>query len=349
MANVPGNSDTSFTPLFDKVGCFTDVHLGLKSNSSVHLDDCLRFVDWFIEECRARGVKKGIFLGDFHHSRHNLNVSTLNVSILVFKKLSDYFDEFWFIVGNHDLFYRDKRDLNSVEFARDFPNIHIVDRHFVEGGVAILPWLVSDEWKKVQNYDVKYVFGHFELPYFKMNAMVEMPDHGGLNATMFTKPDYVFSGHFHKRQAKGNVHYIGNCFPHNYADVDDVERGAMFLEWGGDPVYVNWPDCPKYKVVNLSDLIDRHSEILDQYTHCRIKIDIPISYEEANFIRENFSAQYSPRELQLIPIKEQADDMEGVDINFESVDQTVLNQLDTIESSTIDKQLLVKIYQEIEA
>lgn len=339
----------SFTPLFDKVGMFTDLHVGLKSNSHIHLTDCERFIDWFIAECAARGVKKGLFLGDFHHSRHNINVASLNCSIRILKKLNDYFDDFWFILGNHDLFYRDKRDLNSVEFARELPNIHMIDYHHIEGGVAILPWLVGEEWKKVQDYDVKYIFGHFELPRFKMNAMVEMPDHGGLNDTMFTKPDYVFSGHFHKRQAKGNVHYIGNAFPHNYADVDDVERGAMFLEWGGEPVYVNWEDCPKYKVVMLSDLIDNHGKILDQYTHCRIKIDIPITFEEANFIRENFVSQYSPRELQLIPIKDKVDENIGTDIVFESVDKTVLNQLETIESSSIDKEVLIKIYQELDS
>ncbi len=31
----------------------------------------------------------------------------------------------------------------------------------------------------------KYVFGHFELPYFKMNAMVEMPDVGGIQTDHF--------------------------------------------------------------------------------------------------------------------------------------------------------------------
>ena len=65
-----------------------------------------------------------------------------------------------------------------------------------------------------------------------------------------TGPEYVFSGHFHKRQYKNNIHYIGNAFPHNYADAGDWERGAMFLTWGEEPSYVNWPDCPKYKTLN---------------------------------------------------------------------------------------------------
>ena len=34
--------------LFKKVACFTDIHFGLKSNSSVHNQDCEDFVDWYI-------------------------------------------------------------------------------------------------------------------------------------------------------------------------------------------------------------------------------------------------------------------------------------------------------------
>ena len=35
---------------------------------------------------------------------------------------------------------------------------------------------------------------------------------------------YVFSGHFHRRQVKGNIHYIGNTFPHNYSDANDFNH-----------------------------------------------------------------------------------------------------------------------------
>jgi hypothetical protein len=223
----------------------------------------------------------------------------------------------------------------------------MVDEHFLQDDVAIIPWLVGDEYKQVAKMKCKYMFGHFELPYFKMNAMVEMPDHGGISDKMLSGPEYVFSGHFHKRQYKNNIHYIGNAFPHNYADVGDDERGAMFLTWGEEPQYVNWTECPKYRVFTLKELLDDHQNLLDEYTFARVKLDVSISYEEANFIREKFAQQYNVRELQLIPIKEE-EEFEGGDITFESVDQIVLQQLDTIESNTVQKDLLVEIYNSIE-
>ena len=334
--------------LFKKAACFTDIHYGLKQNSRLHLDDCHRYIDWFITEAKARDCETCIFLGDWSHHRASVNIATMNASIKDFKKLNDAFEKVYFITGNHDLYYRDKRELNSIEYARDLSNFVMVDEWLVQDDVAIIPWLVGDEHKKIKKIKAKYMFGHFELPYFKMNAMVEMPDHGGIKSDMLSGPDYVFSGHFHKRQYKDNIHYIGNAFPHNYADAGDIERGAMFLEWDKEPEYVNWADCPKYMVITLSDMLDKHHELLDKYTHARVKLDIPISYEEANFIREKMAEQYDVRELQLMPIKEEQEEYEGGDISFESVDQIVVAQLDQLESDTVDKNKLIEIYNGLE-
>lgn len=334
--------------LFKNAACFTDIHYGLKQNSRLHLSDCERFIDWFIAEAKARNAETCIFLGDWHHHRASVNIATMNQSIRDLKKLNDAFEKVYVILGNHDLYYREKRDLNSIEFARDLPNIVMIDEHFLQDDVAIIPWLCGDEYKQVAKMECKYMFAHLELPYFKMNALVEMPDHGGINDKMLSKPDYVFSGHFHKRQYKNNIHYIGNAFPHNYADVGDVDRGAMFLEWGKEPQYVNWLECPKYKSFTLKELLDQHETLLDEYTYARVKLDISISYEEANFIREKFAEQYNVRELQLIPIKEEEEAYEGGEIKFESVDQIVITQLETIDSNTIDRQRLIDIYNGIE-
>ena len=334
--------------LFQTAACFTDIHYGLKSNSHTHLADCHRYMDWFITEAKARNAETCIFLGDWSHQRASVNIATMNASIKDLKKLNDNFSKVYFITGNHDLYYRDKRELNSVEYARDLPNFVMVDEWFIQDDVAIIPWLVQDEWRKIKKIKAKYMFGHLELPYFKMNAMVEMPDHGGLQSDHLTGPEYVFSGHFHKRQYKNNIHYIGNAFPHNYADAGDWERGAMFLDWGSEPQYVNWPECPKYKTLKLSDLLSDHQNLLDEYTYARVKLDIDISYEEANFIRENFSDQYNVREISLLPIKDNHEEFDGGDIQFESVNQIVLSQLDTIESQTIKKDVLIDIYNGLE-
>ena len=335
--------------LFKKVAVCTDIHFGLKSNSLVHNQDCSDFIDWFIATARQNGCETGMFLGDWSHQRAAINMQTLQYSLRSLEKLSAAFDRFYFIPGNHDLYYRDRRDIYSTEWARHIPNIQIVNDWFQDGDVVIAPWLVGDDHLRIPKLKGQYMFGHFELPHFKMNAMVEMPDHGEIKVESFGGFDRVFSGHFHLRQQKKNIHYIGNCFPHNYADAGDDQRGMMTLEWGQTPVFHAWTGQPLYKVLKLSQVIDSAPALLAANMHVRVELDIDISYEEANFIKDTFVKDYNLREMALIPVKSTAvdADMAPGEVKFESVDQIVTDQLTNIESEFYDPKLLLKIYQNL--
>ena len=336
--------------LFNKIAVCTDIHFGNKSNSLTHNKDCEDFVDWFIATAQENNCETAIFLGDWHHHRASINVSTLNYSLRSLEKLGSSFDNFYFITGNHDLYYRDRRDLNSVEFASRFTGVTIVNEPFSAGNCAIVPWLVGDDYKKLKKVKAKYIFGHFELPHFYMNAMIQMPETNELHAEDMHKADYVFSGHFHKRQQRNNVVYVGNCFPHNYSDAWDDDRGMMMLEWDGEPEFVAWPDAPSYKTLKLSQLLDDPGSHLTEKTYARVVMDIDISYEEANYVKETFAEQFKMRELSLLPNKEKLDlDIlnEDIELNFDSIDSIVIDQLSNIESEHYDPQMLLDIYRSI--
>lgn len=335
--------------LFKKVACFTDLHVGLKGNSAVHLRDCEEFVDWFILEAQKAGCETCIFMGDWHHNRNSINLITLDTSIRCLEKLGAAFKQFFWFPGNHDLYYKDKRDVHSSAFGKHIPGVTVVDGVQTLDDVTLVPWLIGDEWKDMKKIKSKYVFGHFELPLFYMNAMVQMPDHGELQAQDFGNPDYVFSGHFHKRQHKENIVYIGNAFPHNFADTWDDERGMMILEWGGVPEYVNWPDCPKYRTLKLSRLIDEKDTIMKSKMYLKVNMDINVSYEEANFLKETFMNDYDIREISMIQEKVNMDTGvdTAIDSKFESVDQIVTEEIVKINSEQFEQKLLLDIYNNL--
>ena len=337
------------TNLFRKAAIFTDIHFGLKSNSVLHNEDCLAFVKWATAKAREEGCETCLFLGDLHNTRASLNIVTLNYSLRALEHLNANFERVYFIPGNHDLYYRDKRDIQSVEWAKHLPNVEICNDWFSSGGVVIAPWLVGDDHKRFAKLKGDYLFGHFELPGYLMNAMIEMPDHGEIKREDLGGFGHVYTGHFHKRQTKKNITYIGNAFPHNYADAGDDERGLTILEWGQDPVYHAWPGQPTYRVYNLANLIDNAANLLQPKMHVRVNLDIEISYEEANFIKETFIKDYQLREMALIPNKSAGveEDLAPGEVKFESVDQIVTQQLTNIESEFYDSKLLLNIYQNL--
>lgn len=339
--------------LFKKATVFGDIHFGKKNNQRQFNIDCENFVKWFIDESLEWGADTCIFLGDWHDNRRFINVSTLNYSLSNLERLDKSFNKVYFILGNHDLYYREKREINSVEYARNLKNFKMVNEILVEDGCAFIPWLVGNEHKNLSEIECKYMFGHFELPTFLMNAMVEMPDKGEIHLEDLSRPDYVFSGHFHKRQKKDNIWYIGNAFPHNYSDAWDSDRGMMFLEWDQEPFFKSWPSQPVYiNNIGLSKLLESDpSDYLDSRVYARVTADIDMSYEEAQYVREKFLEDYNAREIIITPDNNVEGDIEYTpDTEFKSVDQLVIEGLQSIENtdSSIDHKLLISLYNSLD-
>jgi len=334
--------------LFKRAAVFTDLHLGYKQNSQLFLNDCERYMDWFLDLVKTQECDTILFLGDFHDTRNSLNINTMDHSLRILDRLNNLGLRILFIPGNHDLYHKDRRTVTSIRYIEKFKNIELVMDQHTEGDVTFVPWLIGEEHKNMNKIKSKYVMGHFELPQFMMNAMVEMPDHGGLKSDDFGNVGTVFTGHFHKRQRRGNVHYIGNAFPHNYADAWDDARGAMILEWGEEPVYHDWSDGPRYRILTLSQLLDAPDTHLSDKTYARVNIDINISYEEATFIKEEMAKTYNVRELSLIQNRGEVLTENAIgDVKFESVDQIVLSQIQNLDTQHYDTKLLMEIYNSL--
>lgn len=334
--------------LFKKAAIFTDIHFGLKSNSDTHNRDCLEFIEWFVAEAKKENCETCLFLGDYHNNRNSMHLKTMQSALNGLELLSKNFSQTFFIPGNHDLYFKDKRDVHSVDWAKHIPNITIVNDWLAEGDVVIAPWLVGDDHKKLKKLKGKYIFGHFELPGYFMNAMVKMPENGEISNQDFRNFEHGFTGHFHKRQSENNITYIGNAFPHNYADAWDDARGMTILEWGKTPTYRAWPGQPTFRTIKLSDLIDNADKILRPKQYLRVSLDIDISYEESNYIKEKFIENFQLRELVLIQDRPDTDIFENMDIsNFESIDQIVTSQISSIQSEKFNSAVLLNIYNNL--
>jgi DNA repair exonuclease SbcCD nuclease subunit len=346
------------TTPFKKLATITDIHFGRNSNSPVANQDNLDFIDWFVEEARTFGATEIAILGDFFDNRNSLHISTLDAGLRGLEKLNAAFEKIHFIVGNHDLLYRDRRDVTSTSFAKHLTNINLITKPvtFGEGrnGVTFLPWLVGDEHKKLKNLKSRYIFGHLELPGYLMNARVEMPCHGnGLTSDDFKGgAEYVFSGHFHFRQAKDNVVYTGNIMPFNFADSWDEDRGMMFLEWGKEPQFKAWADQPTYRTMKLSELLQTPEKVLKSKVTARVTLDMDISYEEAQVIRDEYAKMYGVRKIELIHQSKAsvADQDFTKPVAFQSVDQIVIEGLMSIaQDGKLNRELLVDIYRSLPA
>ncbi len=343
------------TPLFNRAALFTDIHFGRQNNSVVNNEDCLEFVRWFVEQAGLRDCDTAIFCGDWHHNRATTNSLTLSYTLKALELLNMAFPNVYFLVGNHDLYYRDRRDVSSVAFAQYLPNIHLIEGTQTHGDVTFSSWLTANEHIAMRKMRGKYCFGHFEFGGFKLNNNTVMPQHPGhIEIGDLSGYEYVYTGHYHKRQTRKSesgttVTYFGNAFPHDYGDAnEEEERGMTILDWSGEVEHIHWPQSPTYRYYNLSTVLNDTERVLRQNMSCRVSVDIPISFEESNFIKEQLVPQWGLREMQLLPVKGESVDGGGAPLlKFHSIDQIVTESIESIESATVDRELLQAIYRSI--
>jgi len=123
----------------------------------------------------------------------------------------------------------------------------------------------------------------------------------------------------------------------------------MLLEWDGEPEYINYEAGPKYVTADLSKLVENHEKYLLDNAYVKVSIDLQISYEEVNYMKELFTEQYSIRELKMVPVKNEDHINENAgDITFETVDQIVIDGISTMESKEYDIQKLISLYNNLE-
>jgi DNA repair exonuclease SbcCD nuclease subunit len=351
-------------PTLKRGAHMTDIHFGKRGNSVQHNEDCLRFIDWFCDQVKRDGkIDYVAFLGDWNENRSALNISTLNYSYQGAKKLNDLGIPVYFVIGNHDLYHRNSREVHSIIHFQEFKNFVVIDKPIIidniEGKMLFSPYLFPNEYPDLSKYlSLPFWAGHFEFKGFEVTGTgMKMPV--GPDPKDFPGPKYIASGHFHKRQADENIIYVGNCFPMDFGDAGDNHRGMMIYDHiEQDMNFIDWVDCPKYIKTELSTILDK-SQIIQPDSRVKVLVDIPITFEESNYLRKTFTENYNLREFVL----EESTDIQQAITNtnidpvlremadklskLSSIDDLVHLMLKEIESDHIDPNKLIEIYRNL--
>jgi len=345
--------------MFKKAAVFGDLHLGKRSDSIVHNNDCINYIKWFCSQAKKAKVDKIIFVGDWFDNQSRIRTDTNHFSNLAMRMLLEV-AEVHMLTGNHDMYNRANRTVTSIDHFGNWDGVTVYNTPTVIDQVGMVPYLVGSEYLEVIDMKAKYIFGHFAFPRFLMNSSIEMHDKGQFNADQMVNTEYVFSGHFHQRQLKLNkskvpVWYIGNPFGHTFNDVNDQERGMMILEWGGAPEFINWNDGPLYQRFTTSEILDllendQVSSVTRPTSVLEIKDDVGLELEDISFIREALAGVV--REARVFESTKGASSEnvnEISDMDGKTLDEIVVDHLLQIDprDTDIDPKVLVELFQKV--
>lgn len=262
-----------------KIGIFSDLHTGVSSDSKLKLNETVKCTDWIIDCFKKEGVDWVIFCGDFFNSRYSVNVNTLNVGIEIIENFSTAFEKLFLIAGNHDTYYKNTNEINSVKLFQKFNknnNVIVVDQDPLflkinQTTIGLYPWEYDlEKIKLIENYETpRYGFGHFEMNGVELTGSISKGSKYNLS-DLFVLGETLFSGHYH-----------GNKI---YKDFKTNKHLYMI----GSPLQLDWGDYGKDKKIVILDTD------LDEYTEFKNKVNAKF---EKLFYSKFEKDEYSEKDL----------------------------------------------------
>lgn len=262
-----------------KVALISDLHFGIKKSDLKFQKSQLAFFEkQLVEELKMRDIKDIFVLGDVFDTRQAVNVQTNNTVLKLFKDTFKDFD-IKMIVGNHDLYYTDTTEVNSLKQLDLLPNVTVYEKPETLdiGGhyVTFLPWIT--DYKNVEFEPSEFCFAHMDVAGFMMDKY-NMCSNGVSVKKLAENFMHVYTGHFHTRSKKmiGNcdIQYIGS--PYQLTRIDaGQDRGCTILDLDTNEtelivneksikyVKITYPDVPE----NIEDVVSNNI------------VDIDIPYE----------------------------------------------------------------------
>lgn len=245
----------------DKIIFIGDPHLDSKTEL---LDLKIKILDdIFKNEC-----EHFVILGDLFDKSHGPS----SLSSYLFRNLIQKYHnkKFYLIVGNHDIYIKNKIIPNSIETAlSNLNNVIIIDKPFELDEFLLVPWICKENkdeiFEAIETTDKRYIAGHFEINGFIMSGNMKCSN--GLSKKLFSKFDKVVSGHFHIRNECENILYCGSLVQETWNDFNN-EKGYYIFDNGKccfNPIYKEF-----YKHLIIDD--EYYDFEIDQYKNCHLKI-----------------------------------------------------------------------------
>lgn len=215
-----------------KIALLNDTHFGCRNDSIAFMEYQNRFLnEIFFPYIEENNIKTLIHLGDVVDRRKFINFQVAhNFQKAFWKRLWDLKIDTHVILGNHDTYYKNTNEVNSIEqLVTTFdginePWIYTNPKTVTFDGLDILflPWICDENYERtVQTIDsstAQICMGHLEIKGFEMHR--GHVNQNGLDKEQFKRFEKVISGHFHKKSEDGHIFYLGAPFEITWSDYN---------------------------------------------------------------------------------------------------------------------------------
>ena len=219
-----------------KVALITDTHFGARNDNQNFNEYFFEFYEnQFFPYIKEHDITDVVHLGDVMDRRKYVSY---RIAKDFRERFIDKFEgiNFHMLVGNHDTFYKNTNEVNSLQELVDgrHNNITVYEKstevEFDGCRILFVPWIntenMSHTMKMLQTSDAQICMGHLELNGFEMQRGLVM-DHGW-DRQEFKRFDMVMSGHYHHKSDDGQIFYLGTPSEIYWNDWNDPKGFHVF-------------------------------------------------------------------------------------------------------------------------
>lgn len=345
-----------------KIALITDIHFGIRSDSPKILEQKEKFFsNVFFPYLHENGIDTIFDLGDTFDKRKQINFYTLTQSKKIFfDPISKMGLDYYAIVGNHNTYYKNTNEINSLDLLlKEYENIHVfrdepVNLSFGSTTFKFVPWIAKENyessWNSIRKYDADVILAHISITGHEMHKGFLCPN--GYDRSAFSKYERVFSGHFHQQSEIGNVKYLGAPYEMTWSDCDEKRGFHIFDTETKEIEFIENPYKNFYKI-NYSEEFTT-SEFLDQdlsyfeNSYVKVHVDEEMRNEKADLFFTKINS-YNPLDLKIIEKKSTLQQEELIEESKTTVD-LIHDYVDKLVDLDVDKELvktlLLKTYEE---
>lgn len=345
-----------------QIAIITDTHFGARNDSISFLDFYQKFYDeTFFPSLIQNNIKTLLILGDTFDRRKYVNFLSLKrTKEMFFDKLSELGIQVHMLAGNHDTYFKNSNNVNSVDLLlREYTNVHVIDTpqtiEVDNTKICMIPWICAENYNdcmsEMKNTDATICMGHFEIAGF---AMYKGMSSEGLDRSIFRKFINTFSGHYHHRSSADGIFYLGNPYQLTWSDYDDVRGFHLYNIQNYDLGFIPNPNEMFYKIIyndiNFKGYLPKRLEDLTLYSNKYIKV-VVLNKNNPYLFDKFMEKLYTVNPADVTIIEDVIDLTENGhdDIITQSEDTlTILNKfVDTVQEDNIDNNRLKSILHEI--
>ncbi len=253
----------------NKALIFSDLHIHRHKGNQDRLQNCIDVLKWVFDTAIEEKCKYNFFLGDLYHERSKIDVFNYLKTFEIFMQYANADFETYLLIGNHDMYHKEKWDVNSVKPLTAIKNVHVIEQpttiKFGKTQVDFLPHTEHPitHLKQFKDKEKHILLAHLAVQGAILNKIFgtksEVIEYDNdmeiISPEDFNDWKLTFLGHYHcEQKLSPKAEYVGSPLQLNFGEAFQKKHIVLLDLDTLEKTYIENTFSPKHLIIHAKDV-----------------------------------------------------------------------------------------------